>query len=57
MGFAPVVCPTTRKLERLFYPTASGIAYAAYSLVRGPDRSWAPNHVEAPEIFEFKGPF
>src|SRR5205823_459389 len=57
MGFAPVVCPTTKKLENLYYPTAAGIASAAYSLVEGPGRSWAPDHVEAPEVLEFKGPF
>jgi pyruvate dehydrogenase E1 component beta subunit len=57
MGFAPVVCPTTKALENLYYPTAAGIASAAYALAGGPDRSWSPDHVEAPEVLEFKGPF
>lgn len=57
MGFAPVVCPTTKPLERLFYPTAEGIAAAAYRLVRGDDATWQPEQIDAPEILEFKGPF
>ena len=57
MGFAPVVCPTTKKLENLYYPTASEIASAAHSLVGTPDRSWSPDHIEAAEVLEFKGPF
>ena len=57
MGFAPVVCPTSKQLENLYYPTAAGIASAAYSVLEGPNRPWAPDHIEAPEILEFKGPF
>jgi pyruvate dehydrogenase E1 component beta subunit len=57
LGFVPVVCPTTKALENLYYPSAASIASAAYALVNGPDRSWAPDQVEAPEILEFKGPF
>jgi pyruvate dehydrogenase E1 component beta subunit len=57
MGFAPVVCPTSKKLENLYYPTAAGIASAAYSLLEGRNEPWAPDHIEAPEILEFKGPF
>lgn len=57
MGFAPVTCPTTKNLENLFYPNPQKIASAAYSLLRGGDKSWAPAFVEAPEIVEFKGPF
>jgi len=56
LGFAPVVCPTTRPLEDLFYPTPRTIAAAAHALVHGnPDR-WEPGD-EAPDPVEFKGPF
>jgi pyruvate dehydrogenase E1 component beta subunit len=57
MGFAPVVCPTTKPLEALFYPTAQSIAAAAYALVHGADKHWTPDHIDAPEVLEFKGPF
>lgn len=56
IGFAPVVCPTTKALEKLFYPTPTSIAADAYALVKG-NRSWQPDHIESPEILEFKGPF
>ena len=56
LGFAPVVCPTTKALESLFYPTAQSIAARAYALITG-KTDWTPQHVEAPEILEFKGPF
>jgi acetoin:2,6-dichlorophenolindophenol oxidoreductase subunit beta len=56
LGFAPVVCPTTRTLEDLFYPDPGRIAAAAHALVHGgPDR-WEPGD-DAPEPVEFKGPF
>ena len=56
LGFAPVVCPTTRPLEDLYYPSPGRIAAAAHALVRGgPDR-WDPGD-EAPGPIEFKGPF
>lgn len=57
MGFAPVVCPTTKSLERLYYPTPQTIASAAHALVRPQEKPWLPERVEAPEILEFKGPF
>ena len=57
MGFAPVPCPTTKALENLFYPDARGIAAAAFALVHDGKRSWQPQHVPAPEIVQFKGPF
>jgi len=57
MGFAPVVCPTTKKLENLFYPTAQKIAAEAYALADGPTQGWQPDHIDAPEVMEFKGPF
>jgi hypothetical protein len=44
-------------LERLYYPTAEGIASAVHELVRPQARPWTPERVEAPEIMEFKGPF
>lgn len=57
MGFEPVTCPTTKNLENLFYPTPQRIAAAAYALIHNNSKSWAPVHVEAPEVVEFKGPF
>jgi pyruvate dehydrogenase E1 component beta subunit len=57
MGFAPVVCPTTKALESLYYPKASDIATAAYAMVRDAREPWAAEHIEAPEVLEFKGPF
>ena len=56
LGFAPVVCPTTKKLEKLFYPSPQTIAAEAYALVKG-ERSWQPDHIESPEVLDFKGPF
>ena len=57
MGYAPVVCPTTKNLQDLFYPTVEQIASAAYRLVRGEDGGWTPAALEAPELVAFKGPF
>jgi len=57
MGYAPVVCPTTKSLEKLFYPTPQAIAAAAYQLVHGADAHWTPDHIDSPEVIEFKGPF
>jgi pyruvate/2-oxoglutarate/acetoin dehydrogenase E1 component len=57
MGFEPVVCPTTKDLENLFYPNARKIASAAYSLVHNDKAYWMPASEDAPEIIEFKGPF
>jgi len=57
MGYAPVVCPTTKNLQDLFYPTVEQIARAAYQMVRGDGRAWAPATLEAPELAAFKGPF
>jgi pyruvate/2-oxoglutarate/acetoin dehydrogenase E1 component len=56
LGFAPVVCPTSKKLENLFYPDVRKIATTACELVRG-DSSWQPDHVPSPEVVQFKGPF
>jgi len=56
LGFAPVVCPTTKPLENLFYPDVARISKAAYVLVRGND-GWQPGHLPSPEIVQFKGPF
>lgn len=56
IGYAPVVCPTTKNLQDLYYPTPEQIAHAAYRLVRG-DGEWTPTAVEAPEFVAFKGPF
>lgn len=57
MGFAPVTCPTTKNLENQFYPNPQTIASAAYSLVHGQEKSWAPTAAEPPEIVSFRGPF
>lgn len=57
MGYAPVVCPTTKNLENLFYPDAQKIASAAHSLVHGNGVAWMPASEEAPPIKQFKGPF
>ena len=56
LGFAPVVCPTSKKLETLYYPDARKVAAIAYQLVRG-DESWQPGPIPSPEIVQFKGPF
>lgn len=53
---APAPCPTTRPLERHFYPTAASIAAEARAMVTGDD-SWSPGAEEAPELRGFKGPF
>jgi len=57
IGFAPVVCPTTRKLEDRFYPTSVTVATAAYDLVRPSGARWAPEQKPAVERVTFKGPF
>lgn len=57
LGFAPVVCPTAKALERLYYPNAETIAQAAYQLVTGESRGWKPETISAPEILQFRGPF
>ena len=57
MGFEPVVCPTTKNLENLYYPTSQSIASEAYSLVHDGAKTWEPEPGQAPEIVEFKGPF
>lgn len=55
LGFEPVVCPTTKPLEDLFYPNARSIASAAYALVR--NKPWVPDDDGVPVFVEFKGPF
>lgn len=57
MGFAPVVCPPAKSLEKLFYPTPQTIAQKAYELVYGNERMWVPSGEVSPEMVEFKGPF
>lgn len=57
MGFAPVVCPTTKNLENLFYPNPRTIAQAAYKMVVGGDKEWDPGEIETPEVLNFRGPF
>lgn len=57
MGFAPVTCPPTPPLEKLFYPDALRIAQAAYKLVKGDKRGWLPRQRLDLQEIEFKGPF
>jgi pyruvate/2-oxoglutarate/acetoin dehydrogenase E1 component len=61
LGFAPVVCPTTKPLEDLFYPNPRSIAAAAYALVHGKREEWEPAELGvepgSSEAVEFKGPF
>ncbi|MBI1900159.1 MAG: alpha-ketoacid dehydrogenase subunit beta [Planctomycetia bacterium] len=57
MGFAPVVCPTSKPLEKLFYPNPQTIARAAHRLVRPKAPDLQVDSAESPEIAEFKGPF
>lgn len=57
MGFAPVTCPPTPPLEKLFYPDGRDIASAAFDLVKGGKNKWVPSEeIDLKEI-EFKGPF
>ncbi len=60
MGYLPTPCPTTRKLENLFYPNAQTIAEKALAMVR-PDHEepvgWDLSLSAASEITEFRGPF
>jgi pyruvate dehydrogenase E1 component beta subunit len=60
MGYLPTPCPTTRKLENLFYPSAQTIAEKAFNMVRQDvheSGDWDMSLVEANEITEFRGPF
>jgi pyruvate/2-oxoglutarate/acetoin dehydrogenase E1 component len=58
LGFAPVVCPTTKSLEELFYPSARSIAAEAYALTKGsPSGIWVPDHIGTGTGVVFKGPF
>lgn len=57
LGFAPVVCPTTRPLEDLYYPTPRQIAAAAHALVHNKPESWEPEEDATVDAVEFKGPF
>lgn len=60
MGYLPTPCPTTRKLETLFYPSAQTIAEKAFGMVRQDVSElgdWDMRLAEASEITEFRGPF
>jgi pyruvate/2-oxoglutarate/acetoin dehydrogenase E1 component len=57
LGFAPVTCPTTPVLEKLFYPNARTIAAAARDLVEGAETGWLPEECPSLKSIEFKGPF
>ncbi len=60
MGYLPTPCPTTRKLETLFYPNAQTIAEKAFAMVRPDMRDaveWDLKQSVADEIAEFRGPF
>ncbi len=57
LGFAPVTCPTTPALEKLFYPNARTIAAAARDLVEGAETGWLPEERPSLNGIEFRGPF
>jgi acetoin:2,6-dichlorophenolindophenol oxidoreductase subunit beta len=60
MGYLATPCPTTRKLESLFYPNAQTIAERAFGMVRGGESSagaWDMSLAATSDITEFKGPF
>jgi pyruvate/2-oxoglutarate/acetoin dehydrogenase E1 component len=58
LGFPPVVCPTTRPLEDLFYPNARSIASETFALVNdSKPEAWVPDDAPPPELVAFKGPF
>ncbi len=58
MGYLPTPCPTTRKLEALFYPNAQTIAERAFGMVHeGSPGAWDMKLAAASEITEFRGPF
>ncbi len=57
MGYAPVTCPPTPSLEKLFYPDGLSIAQAAYRMVTGKKNKWIPNETFESAEIEFKGPF
>jgi pyruvate/2-oxoglutarate/acetoin dehydrogenase E1 component len=57
LGFAPVTCPTTPSLEKLFYPNGVTIASAARDLVEGVETGWVPEERADLKTIEFKGPF
>lgn len=57
MGYEPVTCPATKNLENLYYPNPQKIASMAYSMVHDNGLSWAPCHLDSPEIVQFRGPF
>jgi pyruvate/2-oxoglutarate/acetoin dehydrogenase E1 component len=57
LGFAAVTCPTTKVLEREFYPDVPRIAAKAAEMI-APGRSLPDLRLEeAPEITQFRGPF
>ncbi len=56
MGFAATTCPTTRKLENLFYPNGRSIAAFVNERLGG-DTSWSPQEEETASQVEFRGPF
>jgi pyruvate/2-oxoglutarate/acetoin dehydrogenase E1 component len=57
LGFAPVTCPTTPALEKLFYPSVRTIAAAGRDLVEGAATGWMPAEDPDLQTVEFKGPF
>jgi acetoin:2,6-dichlorophenolindophenol oxidoreductase subunit beta len=59
MGYAPVVCPTSPTLEKLFYPDPVSVAEAAYRLCRPDAKDWHPprDRAELVHQHQFRGPF
>jgi pyruvate/2-oxoglutarate/acetoin dehydrogenase E1 component len=57
MGYAPVTCPPSPPLEKLFYPDGSKIAQAAYRMIKNRKSNWLPKDSKDMQEIEFKGPF
>ena len=57
MGYAPVTCPPSPPLEKLFYPDGPKIAKAAYRMIKDQKSNWLPRERKDLQEIEFKGPF
>src|SRR3989344_5148447 len=57
MGYAPVTCPPSPPLEKLFYPDGPKIAQAAYRMIKDQKSNWLPKEREDLQGIDFKGPF
>ncbi|PIR32034.1 MAG: alpha-ketoacid dehydrogenase subunit beta [Alphaproteobacteria bacterium CG11_big_fil_rev_8_21_14_0_20_44_7] len=59
MGYADSTCPTTRKLEDIFYPSSKTIAQKTLKVLGKNDMKidWEKVEIHRAEIEAFKGPF